>query len=254
MRGSVEASWVLNVMLASARLAAFLWATPLFALSSIPARVKLIMVVVFGIALTSVSPATTVPLAASLGGLFQAMFAEIVVGALMGFGLLCSFAAFQFGGRLLDLQIGFGVASLINPGTNEQDPLLGTLLLYVGVMTFYLVDGHHWVVRSLLQSVEWFPLGQLPQNLNVATIVAHFGLMFSLGTMLVAPVVAVLLLLDAGLGMAAKTMPQLNVFMISIPIKIVVGLLTLAATAPYLRGVTERVLESSFNYWRSLVQ
>jgi flagellar biosynthesis protein FliR len=85
-------------------------------------------------------------------------------------------------------------------------------------------------------------------------IVAQFGLMFSLGTVLVAPVVAVLLLLDAGLAMAAKTMPQMNVFMISIPVKIVVGLLMLAALAPFLSGILRRIFESIFTYWQALAR
>jgi flagellar biosynthetic protein FliR len=83
-------------------------------------------------------------------------------------------------------------------------------------------------------------------------VIAQFGLMFSLGTMLVAPVVAVLLLLDSGLAMAAKTMPQMNVFMISIPVKIAVGLLVLGACAPYLRGIFQHIYASIFNYWRAL--
>lgn len=253
MRAHIEMEWLLKTMLVSVRLAALLWASPLFALGRIPVRIKLVAAVIFSAGLASIAiesgPQVTTP-----GGVAAAAIGELLVGALMAFGLHCAFAAFQFGGRLLDLQMGFGVASLINPSSDEQEPLLGTALLLTGVMTFYLIDGHHWLVRGLLQSYEWFPLGRVPGELPVEAVVAQFGLMFTLGTVLVAPVVAVLLLLDIGLAMAAKTMPQLNVFMLSIPVKIAAGLLVLAACAPYVGWAIGRVLESIFNYWRMLAQ
>jgi flagellar biosynthesis protein FliR len=250
MRLSLDMDVPLKVLLVSMRLAAILWVTPLFAIGRVPARVKVLAVLVFAAALTWTAPLST----ASLAGIALplGMLSELLVGALMAFGVHCAFGALQFGGRLLDLQIGFGVASLINPSTEEQEPMLGTLLLLAGVMTFYLVDGHHWFVRGLVQSYEWFPLGRLPTDLDLQVVVAQFGLMFTLGTVLVAPVIAVLLLIDAGLAMAAKTMPQLNVFLLSIPVKIAVGLLTLAACAPYVAWALGRILEAIFTYWRML--
>lgn len=239
------------VLLAALRISAFLWATPLFSLARVPARVKLILVLVFAAGTATLLPMGT-NVRTDVGHVVAAGLAELLVGSIMGFGILCSFAAFQFGGRLLDLQMGFGVASLINPSSEEQEPLLGTLLLVVGVMTFYLVQAHHWVARSFIMSFEWFPLGHMPTDLRFDAVVAQFGVMFTLGTMLVAPVVAVLLLIDSGLALASKTMPQLNVFMLSIPIKIVVGLLVLAASAPFTRLLLQRVLQTTSEYWRAL--
>lgn len=150
----LELSWLLALTLVSLRLTALLWATPLFALGHVPARIKLVLILVFGAALASLHSAEIASGIDTFGDFFAAAAVELTVGALMAFGLHCAFGAFLFGGRLLDLQMGFGVANLINPSSNEQDPLIGVLLLSVGVMTFYLLDGHHWIARSVVQSYQ----------------------------------------------------------------------------------------------------
>jgi flagellar biosynthetic protein FliR len=250
----IESQWLLTVALASVRLAALLWATPLFVLGRVPARVTVLLVLMFSACLVAIQPPEMMVAASTLAGLAAAAFRELAVGLLMAFGLHCAFAAFSFAGRLLDLQIGFSVASLINPSTRESDSLLGTVLLAVGVMTFLLLNGHHLVVRSVVQSFQWFPVGQPLGPIALQPIVAQFGLMFSLGTVLVAPVIAVLLLVDLALAMVARTMPQMNVFMVSIPVKIVIGLGVLAASTAFMPDALRRIYESIFAYWQALGQ
>jgi flagellar biosynthetic protein FliR len=250
----IETRWIVSVLLVAVRLGALLLATPLFSIGNVPARIRVIMTLVFSAGIVAIQPQAQLSGAPGAIGLAGAAALELAVGLLMGFGLHCAFAAFSFGGRLLDLQMGLGVASLISPSSNEQEPLLGTLLLVIGVMTFFLLGGHQLVASGIVQSYGWFPLGKPLMQLNPSAVVGQFGVMFSLGTVLVAPVIAVLLLVDAGLAMAAKTMPQMNVFMISIPVKVVVGLLVLAASAPYLRSVLRSIYESIFTYWQALAR
>jgi flagellar biosynthesis protein FliR len=249
----IESQWLLLIALISVRLGAFLWATPLFSLGTVPARVRLMIVLMFSVGLAAVAPTAGTEALFTTGGWLRAAILELAVGSLMAFGVHCAFAAFSFGGRLLDTQMGFGVASLINPSSNEQEPLLGTALLAVGVLTFYLLDGHHLVARAMVQSFQWFPVGRPLSELSLQPIVAQFGLMFSLGTVLVAPVVAVLLLIDIALAMVARAMPQMNVFMLSIPVKIAVGLMVLAISASFMQGVLRWIYESIFAYWQALV-
>jgi flagellar biosynthesis protein FliR len=248
----LDMQWLLMVSLISVRLAALLWSTPLFVLGRIPPRVFVLLVIAFGVSLALILPSANFVGPLSLGGWVLAALCELLVGLLMAFGLHSAFAAFSFGGRLLDLQIGFGVASLINPASQEQESLLGTVLLAVGVMTFYLIDGHHLIIRAVVQSVEWFPIGRPLVQLPMDAILKQFGLMFSLGVVLVAPVVTTLLLIDIALAMASRTMPQMNVFMVSIPVKIVAGLMVLAASTAFMPGVFRRIYESIFQYWAAL--
>lgn len=250
---TMDMRWLLAAVLISARLGALLLMSPLFSLTRMPAQIWIGMILVFSVALNVCLGQHEQITITDIQQLLVAVVREIAVGGLMAFGVHCAFAALLFGGRVLDLQMGFGVANLLNPASNEQSPLLGMILLLVGVLTFFLVQGHHWLVRAILQSYQWFPLAAPLPAISLHAIVGQFGIMFSLGTLLVAPVVIVLLLLDGAMAIAARSMPQMNIFMLGIPLKIGVGLLLLAASIPFLRGVLQRIFQSIFAYWGALL-
>jgi flagellar biosynthetic protein FliR len=249
---TIETGWLLGAMLTSARLAALLALSPLFSLARIPARILLLITLILAVAINNTVQQYTTLAIDSFDQLLVAMLREVAVGALLAFGINCAFAAFSFGGRILDLQMGFGVANLVNPASNEQSPLIGMVLLLVGVLTFFLLNGHHWLARGFMQSFQWFPLAAPLRSISMQAILQQFGLMFSLGFILVAPLVVVLLLLDAAMAIAARTMPQMNIFMLSMPIKIAIGLVLLAVTAPLLKNIFQRIFESIFEYWNLL--
>lgn len=248
----VEPLWIVGTLLIAVRLGALLLLSPLFSLARLPAPIGLLLVLVMAVAINDTIDAPSAVGVDGIAPLILAAVRELLLGALLAFGINCAFAAFSFGGRILDLQIGFGVASLVNPSTNEQSPLLGTVLLAVAVLTFFLLNGHHWLARGVLHSFHALPPGAPWRSFSAAVVLQQFGLMFSFGFMLVAPVVAVLLLLDVAIAIASRSMPQMNIFMLSIPIKTIVGLAGLAMSAPYMKGLFARIFESIFTYWETL--
>ena len=167
----------------------------------------------------------------------------------MALGLFAAFGAFLFGGRLLDFQMGFGVASVIDPATSVQAPLIGTALNLMAVAAFFAIDGHHWIIRGVAFSLDRIPPGAALQGLNIEAVVAQFGVMFVYGLAVVAPAILTLVLVDVGMAVAARTMPQVNVFILSLPIKIFVGLSVLALTMQYVGPLLQRVYESVFRFW-----
>lgn len=249
---TVASQWTLGTLLISARLGALLLMSPLFSLGRPPLRVGVLLVLGFSCAINGVIRQYAALDIERPDQLLSALAREVAVGALMAFGIQCAFAAFTFAGRMLDLQMGFGVANLLNPTTNEQTPLFGVLLLNAGVIVFFLLGGHHWIARGFIESFTWFPLAAQLPDLAPAAILRQFGLVFSLGFTLVAPIVAVLLLLDVAMAIAARSMPQMNIFMLSMPVKIGIGLILLAALAPHFQAVFGRVFQSIFQYWREL--
>jgi flagellar biosynthetic protein FliR len=188
-----------------------------------------------------------------VGGFAAAAAAEALIGALLAFGLLAIFAAFQLAGRILDLQLGFGVAALIDPNTRTTAPLLGTLLSMAAVIGFFAIDGHHLVIRGLAFSLQKLPPGTPLEAFELAPVVAHFGAMFTFAAAIAAPTMVVLLLVDIALMVTARTMPQMNVFFISLPLKILVGLATLALSVRYLGPLARRAFESIFDYWHQVL-
>jgi flagellar biosynthetic protein FliR len=130
------------------------------AFGGVPARFRVILVLALAallVAATGTRAAGDVHDVAAFAGMAAA---EDVLGALLAFGVLAAFAAFQLAGRLLDLQLGFGVATLIDPATRGHAPLLGTLLWMAGVALFFAVDGHHALLGAFALSLHAAPPGR----------------------------------------------------------------------------------------------
>jgi flagellar biosynthesis protein FliR len=249
----VDMGLIATVGLIFIRLSALFLLTPLFATGQLPVQVRILWLLPLAMIFAAVPTVVPAGELHSIGHLIQAAACELLVGALMAFGLYAAFAAFSFGGRILDFQMGFGVANLIDPSSNEQAPLIGTMLNLLAVMVFFLLDGHHWLLRGIVYSLEQVPPGAGVSELNMPAILAQFGLMFVYGLMLVAPVIFVLLLLDVGMAVAARTMPQVNMFIVGLPLKIFVGLTVLAISLNFMGPLFQKVFRSIFEYWESIL-
>ena len=250
---TAETAFITTVLLVAVRLGALFLLTPLFAVAQVPIRVR--MLLLLGLAALLVSNTEVMPLEMpeNLAGLVQAVAQEALLGAMLAFGLFAAFGAFLFGGRILDFQMGFGVANLIDPVTNTQSPLIGSVLNLMAVVTFFLLNGHHLMLRGLAYSLEKIPPGSALLEMNVSAIVAQFGLMFMFGIALVAPAIMTLLLIDVGMAFMARTMPQVNIFIVGLPLKIFVGLTVLALSLNYLGPLLDRIYESIFRYWQAVI-
>jgi flagellar biosynthetic protein FliR len=134
---SIDTQTLLAGLLLSVRLGMVMFMTPVLGAAGIPGRIRVMALLALTFCLTLALPP---PLAGDVGAtpaLLMALVHELIWGGLMGFGLNTAFAAFLVGGRLLDLQMGFGAATLFDPGTRSQTPLLGLLLQMTGIAAFF---------------------------------------------------------------------------------------------------------------------
>ncbi|MCH2172756.1 flagellar biosynthetic protein FliR [Myxococcota bacterium] len=244
--------WVV-VLLVSIRVGAVMLFTPVFAMTRVPIRIQVMMTLGLAFMLTLGMNLESIPADLSLAWLFRSAALEILTGGLLAFGVAATFGAFLLGGRVLDFQLGFGVANLIDPATRAAAPLLGTLLNLAAVTTFFLVDGHHLLVRGLAYSLSRIPPGQGLADFDVGLVVAQFGAMFTFGIAVVAAPIFTLLLIDTAMAVAGRTMPQVNMFILGIPIKVLVGLSVLAITLTQAGPLYERIYTSIFTYWDAVI-
>jgi len=249
----IDPLWLTAVFLVAIRLGPLFVMAPVLGTSDIPVRVRVFLTLAFATALVTATGIEGIPPPASTGALLAAAASELVIGIAMVFGVFAAFGAFLFGGRLLDIQIGFGIANVFDPATRAQGPLLGTALNLLAIAVFFAVDGHHMLVRGIAYSLSRFPPGRTLADLQPGAVVEQFGVVFAYGLMIVAPAVIVLLLLDVGLAIAARTMPQMNIFIVAMPLKVVVGVLMLALSMQYLAPALQRVFESIGTYWQKLL-
>lgn len=251
--GIVEAMgqpWVLMVLLLSARIAALLLLTPVLYAATMPVLVRVLIAV--GIACVVALPFAggSAPRLADPGALVEALLREVLVGATLGLGILMAFGGFALAGRLIDVQIGFGIAQVFDPLTRTRVPVLSSVFGLLAAVFFFLVDGHHAVLRGVAYSVERFPVGQGWDVAAAAAPVAkEAAALFTLGFALAAPVVLGLLLVDFALGAISRTLPQMNMLVMGVPVKIVAGLLALSVWASGFGAPAGRLYAEIYRTW-----
>lgn len=240
-------------VLVSLRLAMTLFATPMDAFGKVPTRVRVMWILGLAcwISLATTANANNVP--TTLIDLTTAVFAELLLGAVLAFGLYTSFGAFLLAGRLIDFQAGFGAANLFDPTTNEQNPLFGTLLMMLAAVIFFTADLHHVLLKGFAYSFELHPVGSQLLELDLADVTRQFGLMFNMGIMLAGPIIGILLLVDAGVAIMSRSMPQMNVYFLFLPLKALLCFIALAWLLPIMSPLLLRTMDSSFTYWQRVL-
>jgi len=242
-----------TTFLLATRLGGLLLMTPPIGARAVPATVRVAIVIGIAALLAATLPAPPTAGVADFGQLVVAAAGEFVLGATMSLGIAFAFAAFSVGARLLDVQIGFGIGQVFDPITQQQLPVLSGIVGQLAVVLFFLSDSHLAVLRGLAISVERFPPGAgWPLEAAFAPVLHQASGAFSLGFAIVAPVVFCLALIDLGLGVLARNLPQMNMFVLGIPVKVMAGLAALALWIVASSGVVARINASIFAGWEAM--
>jgi flagellar biosynthetic protein FliR len=242
-------TWVTAVLLCSLRLSALLLLTPILQALGLPVRIRVLLILLLSLTLVSSMHLVPAKLPSDLPSLFAAGANELMVGALMAFGIFVAFAAFSFAGNALDLQIGFSIANIYDSTTRSQSPLIAALFGMTAVALFFTMDAHHTVLRGVAYSLERIPLGAAMDAPSPAVLAREFGSVFTLGLMLAAPALFCLFLVELCLAVLSRNLPQLNIFMLSIPLKIAIGLSILAYVAGHFGAVASKAFAGIFTFW-----
>lgn len=219
--------------LVMARISAIFFVMPVFGHRSVPVPVRV------GLSLL-VSLAVLPLLKAPPGGIpgdmlpYAAMIArEIAFGLAIGFVVMLVFAVVEMAGQVLDVEMGFSMVNVIDPVFGQPLPVIGNFLHLLALLLFLLVDGHHVVLAGLVESFRQVPPGLGGLNdagLRVGLEEAAWA--FYTAVKIAAPVLGVLFLTSVALGLVARAAPQLNIFVVGVPAKLAVGLISLAAAMP----------------------
>lgn len=247
---SADLSWLYAVLLCSIRLGAVLSLSPVLGGFTLPAYVRVLLVMGLSALLVSGLGQGVPVLPPSLGGVVLQVLAELGVGAQLALAVHCAFAVFSMAGRLLDVQIGFGIGGVFDPATRSSSPLLGGILSLVAVVVFFSAGGLHLLIRGIAFSLQHVPLGGY-RLFSLEGVVRQFGQVFSLGLQLCAPVVFCLFFVDVGLAVLSRNLPQMNVLVVGMPVKLLVGLGLLALSAVYMAPAFMRVFAAVFSFWHA---
>jgi flagellar biosynthetic protein FliR len=163
---------------------------------------------------------------------------SLLVGALLAFAVNLTFTAVRYAGQVAGVQIGFAIVNTFDPQTGAQVSVIARLYYLLAVLLFFAVDAHHVLLVALHRSATELPLfAGIDAGPSLWLVVREYGQVFALGLRIAAPVVTVLLLVSATMGVIVKTVPQLNVLVVGFPIKIAVGLAVLGFSLVFFREV-----------------
>ncbi|NLL17588.1 MAG: flagellar type III secretion system protein FliR [Clostridia bacterium] len=229
-------------LLAVTRITAFIAVAPLFSNRSVPAWSKIGIGLFLGAVVT---PFAGNPQLLQVDALTFALLLveEALVGLALGAVANIIFHGIMIGGQLMDVSMGFAMSNLFDPTSEVQSTLIGRFLNLVAMMMLLAMDGHHSMILALSSSFELVPAAGVNLNsLVTREVVSIFTGMFLLAFKLAAPILAVIFVSEISLGLVARTVPQLNVFILGFPLKIGLGVLVLALIFPIMAVVFGNIL------------
>ena len=242
--------WITPLLWPFLRALALLGSMPVLGTAPVPARVRIGLAGLIALAAQPSLPAApAVALDAPAALLLVAQ--QAVVGLSLGFAVRLVFAAVEFAGELIGLQMGLNFAAFFDPmsaGTaTAVSRFFGTLVAWL----FIVINGHLLVIAALAQSFAAFPVGPEPFAFLHQVQPQHWGAeIFATGLWIALPLITMLLFVNLVLGAISRVAPQINIFAVGFPVTLGVGLLGLVLTLPLMQQPFVMALDRLLDQFR----
>jgi flagellar biosynthetic protein FliR len=226
---------------------------PFFGSDIIPPALKAIFTMVVTAIVYGAVPAAAITLTAS--NWLQVAASEAFVGLMMGLAVQLVFEGVQVAGQLTGMQLGFSLASLIDPMTNIETPVVATLYQMFALLIFLQLNVHHWLLKMLVRSFTYVQAGSGVATLLATKDLLRFaGAMWLVGVQIAAPVVLATILVDATVGFVSKASPQLPAMVIGISVKNFMGYGVMAAAAVLWPAILEKEFTRAMGWTEHLLR
>ncbi|MGZ8364823.1 MAG: flagellar biosynthetic protein FliR [Nitrospira sp.] len=224
------------------RIGGLLAALPVLSGRTVPAKVKLALVLALGVLLAPLIRLPAVPYDPVV--LAAGLVSEMVIGLAIGLAVRLFFGALELAGELIGVQMGFGVVQLFDPATAEQTPIIGQYFTLLATLLFLSLNGHLLLVATIISSYESIPAfgASVPGEMGEAILRLSQN-MFILGLKLAAPVLVIILLINILLALLGRAVSQINVFVLSFPVTIAGGLAVMGLSVPFVTELLVREIE-----------
>lgn len=235
-------------LLITVRIASFMVSSPIFTVKGTPNLVKI------GFAFTTayLIKNSVPPLNLEDVNMFFyiiLIIKETLIGLILGYITNLIFYSIQMAGQLIDNQVGFAMASTLDPMSGQRAALYGRLYYWFGIVLFFLMNGHHFLIYGLFKSFQLVPINSVILNqLSITNIIYIFSRSFTSGFIIAVPLVIIIFLTNIIIGLLARTVPQLNIFVLGMPLKVLIGLLATLILLPSISNQLSSVIEGIPHY------
>ena len=235
-------------MLVMMRTGAVIFSAPVFGSPNVPAQLKAATTVLVSL---SIFPLINIPV--QLVGsdiLHFILYAirETLVGLMLGFIVSLLMNSFFIAGQTIDTQMGIGITNIIDPVLRTNIPTMGQIWFLVATLIFLAIGGPYYMIKSLLWSYEVLPLSSLKLPSTYGAGLLRFSAdMWLVGLKVGAPAIGTLLLTMIGVGVIAKSVPQMNVFIVGFPLTLSIGIFTVYLSMAWFLPLVEDLFVDLFN-------
>ena len=235
------------------RIAALVTAAPVFGARSVPARVKLGVAVVLTLAIAPVIPPMPAIAPFSAAGLVVTA-QQVLVGLAMGLALRLVFVVLEVGGQQIAQLSGLGFASLVDPRSGFDVPLVSQFYVVFATLVFLALNGHLVMVEALAASFHTFPVQAAGlERAALWGLVSDAGWVFSAAVVMALPAIVALLTVNLCFGVITRTAPQLNIFAVGFPVSLLFGFVIMLLTLPAIVGQLPALYDRGFQMLYRLV-
>jgi len=226
-------AWISPILWPFIRTLALFAGMPVFSQRQVPTRVRIGLALFISVAAQPSLPDMPVVPLDSLPQLLTVTAQQLLIGLAMGFAVRVVFAALEFAGELIGLQMGLNFAGFFDPSTGSQGTSTSRFLGSMVAFLFVAINGHLMLINSLVESFQAFPVGEEPfRFLRIAQPQVWGAEIFRMGLWIALPLITMLTFVNLVLGIISRVAPQLNVFSVGFPLTVSIGLVGLVATLP----------------------
>lgn len=231
------------LLLISFRAGGLFLTAPILGHHSIPVTVKAGFAVTLAIVLMPLASQTPVPAVESIWLLAMLGAKEFLVGLIIGFLFSILFNGVRMGGGIVGFQQGLLMANVLDPEAGSQVSIVAEFWLVMASVIFIAIDGHHAIISALADSYRILPVGAVSFSGPAGeTIIRLSAYAFTMAVKISAPIVITLFLVSVSLGVVARTVPQMNIFIVGMPLKIGIGFLIMAVVLPLFKSIINQTL------------
>lgn len=209
-------------------------AAPLFSTAPMPEQVKIALSVGLTIVMFPIVFKATPSVPADMLIFSLVACKELIIGVMIGFSATLIITSIQISGEYISSMMGLSIANIVDPVTQQNVPVIGQFYYLLALMMFIFIDGDHWLFGAVFTSFQAVPIGlDFPgMSETLGRILTMSSQMFVIALMLVLPIMGVLFVIEIAMGFMAKVMPQMNIFIVGLPLKIFVGLALMIMVMP----------------------
>jgi len=228
---------ILAFVIVLTRVSAFMMSAPIFSWVAIPIRVRVAVAFLTSIFFAMItSPVESVN---SIVAVFLLLANEVVYGIALGLTTTLLYSAVKMSGRIAERQMGMAMAEVMDPFTGERAQPIGMIMEILFIMLLLSVDAHHLFLRTIARSFEVFAPGTIPEvTMLVKGIISAGSMMLMMALKLAVPVMGVFMVMTVVLGVLARIAPEMNIFFLSFPVRIGLGLIMITYLVPFINGYT----------------